>query len=148
MFPRMGIIRLGDDSDSAQAIPSDVLVVDDHEVNLLLARRLVQRFGYTAATASSGRAALDLTLHLRFRLVLMDCQMPDIDGIEATRRIRSRETGDATRLAIVGLSASPVDSVRRDCLAAGMDDYLEKPIDFAALKSVLRHWVGEPRIPP
>ena len=78
----------------------------------------------------------------------MDCQMPDIDGIEATQRIRSREAAGVVRLPIVGLSASAADSVRRDCLAAGMDDYLEKPINFAALKSVLRRWVGDPRIPP
>ncbi len=140
--------ELGDSAGGAQDGFCDVLVVDDHEVNLLLAMRLIQRFGYTVTSVTSGRAAIDTTIQKRFRLVLMDCQMPDIDGIEATQRIRSREAAGVVRLPIVGLSASAADSVRRDCLAAGMDDYLEKPINFAALKSVLRRWVGDPRIPP
>jgi two-component system, sensor histidine kinase and response regulator len=138
--------ELVDDTSGVQDGSCDVLVVDDHEVNLLLAMRLVQRFGYTATAVTSGRAALDMTLQTRFRLVLMDCQMPEIDGVEATRRIRSRKIAEGVaRLPIVGLSASPADSVRPYCLVAGMDDYLEKPIDVAALKSALLRWVGEPR---
>lgn len=134
-------------SDPANTEPEascDVLVVDDHAANRLLAVRLVQRFGYTAETANSGREAIELTARRAFKLVLMDCQMPDVDGMEATRQIRTRESTGGQRVPIVGLSASAADSVRRACLAAGMDDYLEKPINFDALKAALRRWVGEP----
>ena len=134
-----------DNSASApQGMSYDILIVDDHEVNLLLATRLVQRYGYTATAASSGEAAVELTARHAFRLVLMDYQMPGIDGIETTRQIRARESAGGRRVPIVGVSASASDTVRRDCLAAGMDDYLEKPFDFDALEAALRKWVGEP----
>ena len=135
---------MSDSANAPQGGSYDILIVDDHKANLLLATRLVQRYGYTATAASSGEAAVELTARQPFRLVLMDYQMPGIDGIEATRQIRARESAGGRRVPIVGVSASASDTVRRDCLAAGMDDYLEKPFDFDALEAALRKWVGVP----
>lgn len=133
-----------DPDDATASASADVLVVDDNEVNLSLGKRLVQRFGFTATMARSVRGALAKTSEHAFRLVLMDCQMPDIDGIEATRQIRLRESAGHRRTPIVGLSASAESSVRRACMDAGMDDFLDKPIDVGALNAVPQRWLDEP----
>ena len=124
---------------------NDVLIVDDNEINVQLAGHLVRKLGYSVSTASSGRAAVAMSAKADFQLILMDVQMPDVDGIEATRQIRSREIAGSRRTPIVGLSASDSTEVRRECMSAGMDDYLGKPIDVMALKGCLLRWAAAPR---
>jgi CheY-like chemotaxis protein/nitrogen-specific signal transduction histidine kinase len=113
--------------------PRRVLVVDDNPVNLRLAAILLERAGHGVRTATSGREAVQLVEDDEFDVVLMDMQMPEVDGLEATRRIRA--LGDTQRAAvpILAVTANAFEGDAKRCLAAGMDGFLTKPIDGAAL---------------
>ncbi|MBE2212556.1 MAG: response regulator [Opitutaceae bacterium] len=117
-----------------------VLIVDDNAINLRLAVRMVQKLGGRATAVASGEEALDLLERERFALVLMDCQMPGMDGYQATAAWRAREVPGGSRLPIVALTANALEEERSRCLAAGMDDYLTKPVQPAAFAAVLRKW--------
>ncbi|WP_314194519.1 response regulator [uncultured Arthrobacter sp.] len=119
-----------------------ILVVEDNEVNQLVARATVSRLGYAVDVVSNGVEALSATAGFRYAAVLMDCHMPVMDGFEATRRIRQRD-GMHRRLPIIAMTAGALDGDRERCLAAGMDDYLAKPVDAAALQATLVRWVPE-----
>jgi signal transduction histidine kinase/CheY-like chemotaxis protein len=113
-----------------------VLVVDDNPVNRMVAARMVRRCGYTCEEASGGRAAIEAVTRGAFDAVLMDCQMPDVDGCDATRAIRSRE-GEGEHTPIVALTASAGAEDRERCLSAGMDEHLVKPVTLEKLSQVL-----------
>lgn len=123
-----------------------ILVVEDNEVNQLVARATVSRFGYAVDVVSNGAEALTATAGSSYSAVLMDCHMPVMDGFEATRQIRGR-AGNHTRLPIIAMTAGALDGDRERCLAAGMDDYLAKPVDAATLEAALARWVPEPPRP-
>jgi len=118
-----------------------VLVVDDNPVNQRLAVRLLEKHGHSPQPATSGRAALELLAHTRFDLVLMDVQMPDIDGLEATATIRRGEQSTGLHIPIIAMTAHAMTGDRQRCLAAGMDAYVAKPVNvkdlFAAIESVV-----------
>jgi CheY-like chemotaxis protein len=116
-----------------------VLVAEDNEVNVQILRLLLNRLGIGAARyVSDGREALDALQSDHFDLVLMDCLMPEVDGYEATRRLRQR--GDDTWVIAMTANAMPGD--REACLAAGMDDYVAKPLSLASLREALLRWAG------
>ena len=119
-----------------------ILVVDDDEVNLITAQRLLTRLGYTADRAASGRQALEMLARTRYDAVLMDIQMPEMDGMEATRRIRMGESmaPNATPpwVPVVALTAHAMLGDRERFLAAGMTDYLAKPIEIDQLHAAMR----------
>ncbi len=119
-----------------------VLLVEDNPVNQRVAGGLLRRLGCDVALADSGRAGIEACLAASFDLVFMDCQMPDLDGLAATREIRRRE-GGRRRTPIVALTANAVAGDRESCLAAGMDDYLSKPVRRDDLAVVLERW-GQP----
>ena len=106
-----------------------VLLVDDNMVNQRLAARLLEKRGHTVVTVASGREALDTLERDRFDLVIMDVQMPDVDGLTATGIIREREKANGGHLPIVAMTAHAMTGDRERCLQAGMDGYLPKPID-------------------
>lgn len=118
-----------------------LLLVEDNSVNLLVAQRLLQVLGCEVETATQGEQALE-ALHARpFDVVLMDCQMPVLDGYAATRRWRAHEAAqDMARLPIVAMTANAMAGDRERCLQAGMDDYLSKPINRETLQAVLARW--------
>ncbi|MCP9000065.1 PAS domain S-box protein [Pseudarthrobacter sp. RMG13] len=116
-----------------------ILVVEDNEVNQLVAREMVKRLGYLVDVVSDGAEAVSAVAAASYAAVLMDCHMPVVDGFEATRTIRKGEgTG---HLPIIAMTASALDEDREKCLAAGMDDYLTKPVDPSALEAALERWV-------
>src|SRR5262249_45291893 len=106
----------------APAGPSFVLLVGDNPVNSKLAQRILEKAGYRVTAADSGTAALSALERDRFDLVLMDVQMPGMDGIETTARIREREKGTGDHVAILALTAHAMPGDRARCLAAGMDE--------------------------
>jgi len=121
-----------------------VLVVEDNPVGLLLAMRLLEKHGHSAVPAASGREALAALEIAKFDLVLMDVQMPDVDGFEATAAIRKREGRTGEHLPIIALTAHAMQGDRERCLAAGMDGYVTKPIQKDELFAAIAHAVREP----
>ena len=116
-----------------------VLVVEDNELNQLVARGMVERLGFATDVAGNGAEALEALGNEEYAVVLMDCHMPVMDGFVATQRIRVLERG-RRRTPVVALTASALVSDRERCLGAGMDDYVSKPIDPDALAAVLDRW--------
>lgn len=125
------------------AHPLDVLVAEDSPFNQKVIRYMLSDMGHRVTLANNGIEAVDAAANARFDAILMDVQMPLMDGVEATRRIRSIEAGDETgrRTPIIALTAHAMASDRDDCLAAGMDDYLTKPVDAATLFDKLEELV-------
>jgi len=119
-----------------------ILVVDDNAINLEVAEGYLARLGYQSAFAMDGQEAVERVASGAFDLVLMDMQMPVMDGIQATRGIRALP-GAPGRTVIVGMTANAMESDRLLCLEAGMDDYLPKPIDRRRLKALLHGWESE-----
>jgi CheY-like chemotaxis protein len=116
-----------------------VLVAEDNPVNQVVAARMVHKCGFHVEIAENGREAARLVSEKRYSAVLMDCQMPVLDGYAATGEIRSGEA-QGTHLPIIAMTAHSLDGDREKCLAAGMDDYLAKPLQLTTLKSTLEHW--------
>ena len=116
-------------------LPRNILIVDDVEANRRMAVALLRNLGHAADAVASGREAVTAVLAGQYGLVFMDVEMPDVDGLEATRQIRKRMPGKSPR--IVALTASALAGDRERCLAAGMDDYLSKPIEALALRAML-----------
>ncbi len=117
-----------------------ILLVEDNPVNQMVASRQLELLGYRARTADDGRQALAELERADYDLVLMDCQMPEIDGYQATRSIRRRETGKK-HTTIIAMTAHAVKGDREKCLAAGMDDYLAKPFLEGDLEAMLDRWL-------
>jgi CheY-like chemotaxis protein/HPt (histidine-containing phosphotransfer) domain-containing protein len=121
-----------------------ILLVEDDAVNQLVTQSALNRVGYALEVASTGRAALERTEQEHWDLILMDMQMPDLDGLRATMAIRARERG-AWRTPILGLTGNAAHpGYRERCMAAGMDDVFGKPIDLAELTSAVERWTSKP----
>jgi CheY-like chemotaxis protein len=113
-----------------------VLVADDHPVNQLLVKKMLERWGCETMIVADGLAALEAWATQVFDVVLMDCQMPEMDGMEATRRIRNTGTHGAV-VPIIALTAGALDADRAQALQAGMSDFLTKPLFAATLQAAL-----------
>jgi CheY-like chemotaxis protein len=118
-----------------------LLLVEDNCDNQKLAVRLLQKHGFRCDIASNGIEALARVAAETYPLILMDCQMPEMDGFEATAAIRKRESPQL-RIAIVAMTAHALAGDRERCLAAGMDDYLSKPINEAELVNIIKRWLA------
>jgi signal transduction histidine kinase/CheY-like chemotaxis protein/HPt (histidine-containing phosphotransfer) domain-containing protein len=120
-----------------------ILVVEDNPVNQAVAEGMLARRGHSVAIANNGREAVQAVFDREYAAVFMDCQMPGMDGYEATKEIRRRE-GDGPRVPIIAMTAHSMKGDRERCLAAGMDDYVSKPLRAEALEAVLAQWVQAP----
>ena len=119
-----------------------VLVVEDQPLNREVAIGILASLGLQAQTANDGRQALEMLQKQRFDVVLMDCEMPVMDGFSATAALRRREP-EGTHVPVIALTADATAAGREACLAAGMDDYLAKPFRREALHAMLAHWLGD-----
>ncbi|MDP1831093.1 MAG: ATP-binding protein [Geothrix sp.] len=124
-----------------------VLLAEDNLINQKVALIMLRKFGIEADVAVSGIEALDALVGVAYDLVLMDCQMPQMDGYEATRRIRERERG-SRRLPVVAMTANAMVGDRERCLEAGMDDHIPKPVRVGDLHRALSRWLPAGAVPP
>ena len=132
----------------AQPLPhlnARVLLVEDNRVNQRVVQAMLQSMGVSMALANNGQEALLRLQQEAFALVLMDCQMPEMDGYTATARIRELERPLGTRLPIIAMTAHALEGDRERCLSAGMDDYLAKPLTRQSLHAMLLRWLGQVR---
>ena len=127
---------------SAGQLAGRVLIADDNMINQRVASALCVKLGLRADAVGDGREAVAASAAVAYDLILMDCQMPELDGYAATRAIREREAAQGTRrVPVVALTAHAMRGDRDQCLAAGMDDYLSKPIRLEELRSAASRWL-------
>ena len=127
---------------SADHAKARILVVEDNEVNRTLAIMQLEALGHTVEGVASGEQALQITKQGHFDLILMDCQMPELDGYDTTRRIRELEEPNQ-RTPIIALTAHAMKGDRERCLEAGMDDYISKPYTQEVLAVALNNWLAQ-----
>src|SRR5579863_10543845 len=121
--------------------PPEILVAEDSQINQIVAARSLERCGCRVDVVSNGADALEAMKTKRYDAVLMDCQMPGMDGYEATRELRTREIGEDRHIPVVAMTAQAMEGDRERCLAAGMDDFVTKPMRHNELVEVLRRWI-------
>jgi CheY-like chemotaxis protein len=117
-----------------------VLIVEDIAVNVLLMRKILEKYGCKVSSVVNGREAVTAVRSNVYDLVFMDCQMPEMDGFEATRNIRANEAG-GRHVPIIALTADAMVGDREKCIAAGMDDYLNKPLRVEKVAMMLKKWL-------
>jgi CheY-like chemotaxis protein len=125
-----------------------ILLAEDNQTNQLVVTALLRKLGCKTDVVATGLAALEALRSTPYDIILMDCQMPEMDGYDAARAIRSVEQGSQRipPVHIIALTANAMEGDREKCLAAGMDDYLTKPIQLQALQAVLARWQAGSRI--
>ena len=142
-LPESGARTQATEPDPADTIPRRVLLVDDNVVNQKVATKMLEKMGCRVDVAGNGREALTSWGRAPYDMIFMDCQMPEMDGYEATGEIRRQEPA-GTRVPVIALTANAMQGDREVCLKAGMDDYLSKPIKPDALRGMLSKWAGKP----
>jgi CheY-like chemotaxis protein len=125
--------------------PLHILLAEDNPVNQMLASRVLEKHGHSVATAANGRLALERLENESFDLVLMDIQMPEIDGLAATAAIRKKEAGTGFHLPVVAMTAHAMQGDKERCLAAGMDGYISKPVKIKELLAIIQALRERPR---
>ncbi|HEY9786609.1 MAG TPA: response regulator [Candidatus Obscuribacterales bacterium] len=141
------------DVSSQQISPESktILVAEDHPVNQKVAKLQLQQLGYDAVIVANGKEAAEESSRNTYAAILMDCQMPVMDGFEATNQIRQGEALTGAHVPIIGLTAQAMTGDRERCLSAGMDDYLSKPVSLETLRETLKKWIDPgagPSAPP
>jgi PAS domain S-box-containing protein len=122
-----------------------ILVVEDHPINQRVAQLYLEELGFTVDIASNGKEALNALSMRTYSLVFMDCQMPEMDGLLATKIIRKRELSTGAHVPIVAMTAHAMREDKDRCIAVGMDDYLSKPVDPKTLREMLDKWLPLPK---
>lgn len=129
---------------AASQLPAvTLLLAEDNPANQQLALLMLKKLGYQVLLAANGHQAVHAAFDHQPALILMDCQMPDMDGFEATAAIRSREKSTGRHIPIIAMTANAMQGDRERCLDAGMDDYISKPVSPKQLKQVLEHWLTQ-----
>ena len=118
-----------------------ILIVEDNEINMEIACEMVKSLGYKLERAYNGKQALEVLKESSFDLVLMDIQMPELNGYEAVKVIRKGEIGTRKHIYIIAMTAYAMNGDRETCIEMGMDDYISKPFDINTLKNVISKFI-------
>lgn len=124
-----------------------ILVAEDNPVNQKVALLQLKNLGFAAHAVANGVEAVDAATTGSYTLILMDCQMPEMDGFQATSAIRKAEVLSGKRVPIIAMTANAMEGDRDKCIAGGMDDYISKPVDPRKLQDVLTRWLSHERVP-
>jgi CheY-like chemotaxis protein/HPt (histidine-containing phosphotransfer) domain-containing protein len=129
-------------SKEADSRKVNILLAEDNPANQKLALVQIQKLGYLVDAVDNGKKAVEIVISdpHRYAMVLMDCQMPEMDGFEATRRIRKSEKSTKTHIPIIAMTANAMEGDRKACEKAGMDDYISKPVTLKILAEILERW--------
>ena len=125
--------------------PVRILVAEDNPINQKIALKYLEKMGLRADAVANGQEALDALASIPYDLIIMDCQMPELDGYEATRRIRASKTLPRNDIPIVALTANAMAGEKERCLEAGMNDYVSKPVKADVLFAALSRWLKPTR---
>jgi len=120
-----------------------ILLAEDNSINQLVAQRILHRLGYSADTVTNGHEAVKAATSKDYDLILMDCQMPELDGYAATEEIRKKEIISKKHSTIIAMTAHALKGDKEKCIQAGMDDYLTKPIDIQSFENMLNKWLQD-----
>ena len=118
----------------------EILLAEDNPINQMVTARMLRKFGCRVDNANDGKVCVEMSRHKAYEIILMDCNMPELDGFEATMRIRKDELNPSRNAPIVAITARAMEGDRELCLAAGMSDYVAKPVRAMELTSVLDRW--------
>jgi CheY-like chemotaxis protein len=121
-----------------------VLLAEDNAINRQVTLQQLLKLGYHADSATNGKDAVEQSRNVQYDLIFMDCHMPLMDGFEATKAIRRRESRTGKHVAIVAMTANALPRDREACLAAGMDEHLTKPVGLDDMREATNHWLGSP----
>ena len=119
-----------------------ILVAEDNPVNQIIAVKMLKKLGHYADVVANGFEAIDALRNAPYDLVLMDCQMPECDGYEATRLIRSAPEFENKQLTILAMTANAMAGDAEKCLAVGMNDYISKPVSAEKLEAIINKWLS------
>ena len=120
-----------------------ILVAEDNAINRKVAMHILRKFGYNALAASNGKEVIDYLSRRNYDLILMDIQMPELDGFETTRIIRESDKA-YNQIPIIAMTANAMKGDDDKCIKAGMNDYIPKPIDADTVKRKIEHWICNP----
>lgn len=135
------VAHFGDLNNASPKNSESILIVEDNLVNQVVAAKILERLGLTSDIAQNGSEALEMTLHKKYDVILMDVEMPVMDGLVATQKIREREASTNHRSTIIALTANAMQEDKEKCLAAGMDDFIPKPITIRSVQDTLVKWI-------
>ena len=121
-----------------------ILLVEDRDSNRMVGLLLLQKLGFNADVVCTGQEAVEAACKANYQVILMDVQMPEFDGLDATKAIREAEASSGRHTPIIALTALAMDGDKERCLKAGMDDYISKPYNLQTLKEVLAKWIPSP----
>ena len=127
-----------------RATPLKILVVDDNEINQVVACKFLQKLGCQVEMARNGRAAVDSITHATYDAVLMDCEMPEMNGYEATQEIKRQEQTTTNHLPIIALTGYASSEDEQKCRQAGMDEVVTKPITLPTLRAKIERLLAQP----
>jgi len=119
-----------------------LLLVEDRDSNRMVALLLLQKLGFEADVVTTGLEAVEAAVQRNYKAILMDVQMPEFDGFDATRAIRQAEANTGRHTPIIALTALAMEGDKERCLQAGMDDYISKPYNLQTLKDTLLRWIN------